>query len=250
MAEQPKFNPCKLPWRWYAPIAALTVLLTVALISMDSQNPKLITLWDMKTASDDLISLPEPDHDSNMSLERAIHSRQSVRKYSPEPLTLFELSQMLWAAGGKTQDRHRTTPSAGGLYPLRFYVVAGKVQGLNPGVYKYNPQTHSLNQIIEGEMRPELSDAAIGQTMPLEAPATIIITGEYNQTTGTYGQRGIMYVHMEAGHSGQNIYLQAQTLGIGTVAVGAFNEEKLSELLQIPPDETPLYIYPVGKRKN
>ncbi len=202
-----------------------------------------------KSRSADKIRLPKPKLESGMALERALHERRSVRDLKREALTLDEVAQLLWAAQGVTHDDGlRTTPSAGALYPLELYVVVGNVKNLSAGAYRYLPREHALTKVTEGDLRRELSRAALSQDFLEDAPATIVISAEYERTTEKYHERGRRYVHFEAGHASQNIYLQAASLGLGTVAVGAFDDAAVKQLLNA--DEEPLYLMPVGKKWN
>ncbi len=197
--------------------------------------------------NDSLLTLPVPLYDSETSVEQALHARRSVRTYKPAPLSLSEVSQLLWAAQGLTHPTGmRTAPSAGALYPLEIYIVAGDVTNLQAGVYHYNPQEHGLMLIREGDIRPELSEAALRQSAVEDAAIVLIISAEYERTTVKYGQRGIQYVHMEVGHVSQNVYLQAESLGLGTVFIGAFHEDEIRLILRISQEETPLGLMPVG----
>jgi len=198
------------------------------------------------------IKLPLPKHKGKISVEEAIFKRRSTRAYKDEPLTLKEVSQLLWSAGGKTVDAitgaTRAYPSAGGIYPLEVYLVAGEVEGLASGIYHYNWQTHTIRQVKEGDLRQQLMRAALGQRAITSAPASIVMTVVYSRTIRKYGKRGeIHYVPMDAGHAGQNVYLQAEALGLGTVIVGAFHDEAVKKILGVK-DEEPLYIMPVGKK--
>lgn len=195
------------------------------------------------------ISLPEPRYDSTVSLEQSLLARRSVREYSGEPLTLEEVSQLLWAAQGITDARgYRTAPSAGGLYPLEMYIVVSNVEDLPPGIYHYLPAGHELELIAEGDFREELTEAALSQSWVREGAMSIVITAIYERTTGKYGERGIRYVHIEVGHATQNICLQAAAMGLGLVTIGAFHDEDVAELLGRPADENPLYVIPVGRK--
>jgi SagB-type dehydrogenase family enzyme len=194
------------------------------------------------------ITLPKPNYSSDVSVEEALKNRRSIRKYKNEPLTLAEVSQLLWAAQGITVSwGGRTAPSAGALYPMEIYLVAGEVEGMEAGVYRYNPKEHVITKQVEGDMRPKLSDAALGQEVIQDAPISLILAAVYERTTQKYGQRGIRYVHIEVGHIGQNVYLQAETLGLGTVMVGAFDDQKVKDILGLD-NEEPLGIMPVGRR--
>ena len=197
------------------------------------------------------IKLPQPQYDSRSSVESTLLERRSIRTYSDEPLTLAEISQLLWAAQGVTHNRgFRTAPSAGALYPLEIYIVAGKVTGLATGIYKYKPNLHELSKIVEGDKRTDLCRAALNQSAVKNAPVVILFCAVYQRMTVKYGQRGIRYVFIEVGHSAQNICLQAVSLGLGTVPIGAFHDDKVKKILNCEADEEPLYIMPVGKLKN
>lgn len=191
-----------------------------------------------------MIKLPEPRRDSNFSLEKAINERRSVRTYKDSPLTLKEVAQLLWAAQGKVASGKRATPSAGATYPMEIYLIAGEVEGLEPGLYKYVYDEHSLQLVKVGDLRRVVSERALRQDMILKAPVTIVISAVFERTRARYGARAERYVYMEAGHIGQNIYLQATALGLGTVAVGAFIDEEVKRVLGIK--EEPLYLFPVG----
>ena len=190
------------------------------------------------------IKLPKPKEKGVTSIEEALNKRRSVRDYKRGRLSLEQISQLLWAASGRNLYR-RTAPSAGATYPLETYLVVGEVEGLEPGIYHYSSSRHSLEMTKEGDVRNRLSRAALGQEMIEEAPVNIIIAADYSKTTGHYGQRGIRYVHMEVGHVGQNVSLQAIALSLGTVMIGAFEDKEVKEVLGIK--EEPLYIIPVGK---
>ncbi len=199
----------------------------------------------------EVIPLPEPRLAGEVSLEEAVARRRSIRSYADSSLTLAEVGQLLWAAQGITEPEKgfRAAPSAGATYPLELHLVVGEgtVEGLAAGVYRYLPEGHRLSWRLPGDLRARLAAAALGQPWVRTAPICIVITAVYHRTTARYGERGIRYVHLEAGHVGQNIYLQAVALELGTVAVGAFRDEEVVELLELPPEEEPLYIFPVGR---
>ncbi len=193
-------------------------------------------------------ALPEPQLDGDVSVERSLSERRSVRDYSEEPLTLEAVSQLLWAAQGITDQRGlRTAPSAGGTYPLETYLVAGNVVDMSPGVYRYDPGAHQLSKVQDGDIRSELAGAALGQQFVADAAINIVFTAVFERTTRAYGGRGTQYVYMEVGHAAQNVYLQAVALDLGTVVIGAFHDDDVAELLGLSQDEQPLYIMPVGK---
>jgi len=197
--------------------------------------------------SESVIELPRPRLTGLISVEQALHTRRSVRSFKPEPLTLDELSQLLWAAQGVTGVRYRTAPSAGALYPLEVYVAAGNVEGLDAGVYRYIPEAHALSAVRKGNVLSSLSRAAYWQKHAGAGAIALVFSAVYERTTGKYGKQGIRFAHMEAGHAGQNVYLQAEALGLGTVVIGVFMDSSVKRILHMKDDERPLSIMPVGK---
>ena len=197
-----------------------------------------------------IISLPPPKHAGEISVEEALYSRVSRRDYSGGSISLEKVAQILWATQGKGIDgvtgASRIAPSAGATHPMEIYLIAGNVKGLEPGVYRYDYLEHTLALTLEGDWREDLALAALNQRFIASAPASIVLAAEYQRTTARYGERGIRYVHMEAGHITQNIYLQCEALKTGTVAVGAFRDEAVQKLLGIA--ESPLMIVPFGEK--
>lgn len=207
-----------------------------------------LILWVAAAMGDDLmITLPKPTIDAGNSLGIALTRRRSVREFAVAELPLDSIAQLLWAAQGiTTPDGRRTAPSAGALYPLELYLLAGSVQDLRAGVYHYQPARHSLEQALAGDLRAALAEAALGQDWISQASAAVLIVGVYQRTSRKYGARAERYVHIEAGHAAQNLLLQAVTLGLGGTAVGAFDDKALQGLLRLPRDEHPLVILPIG----
>ncbi|MGD2272893.1 MAG: SagB/ThcOx family dehydrogenase [Desulfobacterales bacterium] len=201
-----------------------------------------------KHENQETIKLPDPIIDGAISVEKALFLRRSVRNYAAKPLALAELSQLLWAAQGlSTPQGLRTTPSAGALYPLEIYIMAAIVEGLSTGIYKYSCPDHVLVMTGNRDVRAELFDAALRQGAIKNAPVTMIICAVYERIIGKYGDRGRRYTHMEAGHASQNVYLQAQSLGLATVAIGAFHDARISKIINLNDTEYPLYLMPIGK---
>lgn len=194
------------------------------------------------------VKLPPPRYDSRNSIEKVFLQRRSVREYKDQPLALAELSQLLWSAQGVTFPAgYRTAPSAGALYPLEVYVLVGNVPKLTPGVYKYLPYKHQLMKIGSDDKRLSLRQASLDQPSISNASIVLVFCAVYQRTTERYGKRGIRYVHMEAGHAAQNVYLQATSLQLGTVVLGAFDDDQVKTVLALK-EEEPLYLMPVGKR--
>lgn len=204
------------------------------------------------------IELPKPILDSEFSIERVLQERRSVRKYADDPVTLEEVSQLLWAAYGITYTREglpdfmrgglKTAPSAGARYPLEIYLVAGNVRGLLSGVYWYVPEGHAIQRLVDGDVRIDLQAACLSQKFAGEAPISIVWSAVYERCTEKYGDRGRdRYVCMDLGHSAQNVYLQCGSLGLGTCAIGAFTDDSLKKLIGMSGEEVPLYVMPVGR---
>ena len=201
-------------------------------------------------------NLPSPRTDGSISVERALSKRRSQRSFVDKAISAEDLSQVLWAAYGVTQpapDRptlrggFRAAPSAGGLYPFEIYVLITKVNGIEPGVYKYISEEHKIVRTIDKDIRNEFAAAALGQNHIKEAPVNIFYCAIYSRMTKKYGDRGRdRYVCMDLGHSAQNVYLQAEALNLGTCAIGAFSDDKIAEVMQLPEEEVPLYIMPLG----
>ena len=208
---------------------------------------------DVGWQADNVVELPTPQRTGDVSVEETLADRRSRREYADAPLERSELGQLLWAAQGITDEStgFRAAPSAGGLFPLEVYVLVGDpgVTGLESGVYRYRPETHELARGERDASQAALRDAAVDQDHVEDAPVDIVIAAVDERTTGKYTGRGrSRYVPMEAGHASQNVYLQAEALGLSTVAVGAFVDDGVLDVLGTDPGQRPLYIMPVGKR--
>jgi len=188
------------------------------------------------------IELPKPSSKGSISLELAIGNRKSVRSFTKQTLSLDLVGQILWAGQGlRGSASSRTAPSAGALYPLELYMVTEE------GVYHYFPDGHRMEPHLEGDMRSSLSSAALGQECVAQAPATLLLTAVFSRIETKYGkERSPQYVYLETGHAAQNILLQATALGLDGVPVGAFYEEQVSKVLQLPRAHYPLYLIPLG----
>ncbi len=226
-------------------------LLTTVLVIL-TITPKILTgaaRLQEATSAEMIIKLPEIEYDSDFSIEKSLLKRRSIRRYKDEPLKISEVSQLLWAAQGITNNRGlRTAPSAGALYPLEVYIIVGNVHELQPGIYKYKPQEHEIHMLMEGDRRKDICNASLGQSCVENGAIVIIFSAVYERTTRKYQERGIRYVYMEVGHAAQNVYLQAESLNLGTVVVGAFYDDEIKRIMNMPDEENPLYIMPVGRK--
>lgn len=190
-----------------------------------------------------MINLPAPQF-TNASIEDCIQKRRSIRKYEDKGLTLQEISNILWAAQGITEKNRgfRSVPSAGATYPLEVFVAK------KDGFFRYLPERHSLKMEKNKDLRKDIAQAALEQMFIANAGLVIIIAAIPERTTLHYGKRGMQYIHNEVGHCAQNIHLEAVALGLGSVPIGAFDEDKLRQTLDLK-EEEPMYIVPVGHPK-
>jgi len=193
---------------------------------------------------DTIITLPKPNFDGPISLEKAITARRSWRDFQSQPLTLEQIGQLAWSAQGQdTKSKYRTAPSAGATYPLELFVVNEQ------GLFHYLPGKHALEKLTDRDLRSALATAGWGQEFVEAAPLTMVFAAEFDRTTRRYGKRGIRYVYMEAGHAAQNVHLQAEALGLGSVTVGAFDDASVSKVLSLPVNFEPVYMVVVGYRR-
>lgn len=191
----------------------------------------------------EVIALPPPWTAGLMSVEEALAARRSGREYASAALSTAEVGQLLWAAQGLTEvgGAGRTAPSAGGTYPLEIYAITAE------GLFHYLPTEQALAMLGRDDLRERLSEAALGQAWVRTAPVVLAIVAVTGRTTERYGDRGERYVALEAGHTAQNVLLQATAMGLAAVPVGAFTDGQVQSLLGLPEGWTPLYLIPVGR---
>ncbi len=197
----------------------------------------------------EVIKLPVPHTDGGISVEKSLSTRRSIRGFKDEPLTLDEVSQLLWAAQGVTDDMgHRTSPSAMASYPLEVYLLAENVTGLTSGVYHYVPQGHSLNLISLGNKMSDLFGLSVNgkKDWRAESPAIFILTGVFNRTNKIPSQDLSRFVYIEAGTASENLLLEVVSLGLGATYTAGFDENKTREFLGLAQYETPIGVIPVG----
>ncbi|MBI4794406.1 MAG: SagB/ThcOx family dehydrogenase [Deltaproteobacteria bacterium] len=197
----------------------------------------------------ELVRLPRPALKGPGSVEEALQKRRTVRLFASRSLDLKQVSQLLWATQGITDSRGlRTAPSAGATYPLEIYLVAGErgVTGLAPGIYRYRSGDHALELTLQGDHRAAVARACLSQSWMATAPVMVVFAAEFRRCTARYGDRGVMYTHMEVGLAGENLFLQAEALGLSAGIVGAFTDKAVSQTLKLPREHEPLLLMPVG----
>lgn len=228
--------------------AALLIVAALILLSVRCEREKPMTDKTVPVSGQMVIPLPRPKLESATSVEKALRERRSHRDYGTGPLSLEEIAQLLWAAQGVTHGRGmRTAPSAGALYPLETYLVSGDVRSLPAGVYRYLPHKHGLALVRSGDVRRQLREASLHQDPVGSAPAAVVFSAVFARSTGKYGKRGVRYAQMEAGIAAQNLGLQAVSLDLGTVVIGAFDDDAVRAVLSMPSTEDPMIIMPVGR---
>ncbi|HEY6057412.1 MAG TPA: SagB/ThcOx family dehydrogenase, partial [Candidatus Limnocylindrales bacterium] len=203
---------------------ALAGVLLAGLFTSDSRAPQRVA---QVTALDAAEALPSPRSAGPIAFEEALRLRRSVRSFSPDPLTLAEIGQLLWAAQGVTDaEGHRTAPSAGARYPLEVDALTAA------GIARYVPEVHSLVSRSAADARSALERAALDQASVGSAPLVIAISAVVERTEVWYGaDRAERYVALEAGHAAQNVLLEAVSLGLGAVPVGAFDDAAVGRIL-------------------
>ncbi len=202
------------------------------------------------------IPLPEPALKGTMSLEEAIATRKTSRKYADTPLTLNQVGQLLWSAYGNLPTdgvsgaTKKTVPSAKKTYPLEIYLVAGEngVKELPAGIYHYDPDKSAVELITPGDQRRPIAQACNGQSWMTTAPVFIVIGAVMERGASTSGpKRGVDFISMEAGYANQNVLLQARALNLSTNTVGGIKDQPLAEALKIDPIVRSLILVTVGK---
>ncbi len=180
-----------------------------------------------------------------------LKKRKSIRTYSSLPVSLQELSFLLWAATGiqRTEQGYefRTAPSAGALYPIETYIAANNVEGLERGIYHYNIQDHALEQLKPGFFGQELAETALGQLMVAEAPVVFVWTAVFERSKWKYRQRAYRYMYLDAGFIGENLALAATGIGLGSCQIGAFFDDEVNNILELDEEkDSVLYLTVAG----
>jgi SagB-type dehydrogenase family enzyme len=229
-------------------LICFALLVTAAACGGNSGESPASEQQAVESSSGARITLPEPRRKGDVSVEEALDNRESRRRYGDEALDLSVIGQLLWCAGGLGADvvsgATRTAPSAGGIYPIELYLVTGETEGLEAGVYLYDALSHSLTSVSSGDVREELADAALSQGFISQAPVSMVIVADYGSSTGRYGERGERYAHMDAACASENVALQAEAMGLGTVVVGAFSDEAVADIINT--EGITLIIMPIG----
>ena len=202
------------------------------------------------------VALPPPDAVALPPLDFAalLRRRASLRQYAPTPLTLAELSFLLWATQGVKElvgerATRRPVPSAGARHACETLVLANRVAGLAPGVYRYHPRPHQVELHTPAASAAQLAEACCGQEMVAASAATFFWLAVPHRMSWRYGERGYRYLHLDAGHICQNLDLAAEAVGAGVCAIAAFDDAALDRALGLDGEtQFALYAATVGKR--
>lgn len=194
------------------------------------------------------LALPAPHLTGTYSLEETLQKRRSDRTFSEQPLSIEQVSQLLWAGQGITNPDTggRTAPSAGALYPIELFLVVLRGTEPEPGIYHYNPNNHQLLALNPGNFRDEVYELAFEQGTAHQAPAVLFISVNPQLLEEKYGNRAESYALIEAGHVAQNILLQATAMDLHIVSIGAISTSIGRQMFQLGDQEIPLYLLPVG----
>ena len=200
------------------------------------------------------IKLPSPEFNENIRFWDVIINRKSTRKFGKIPITLNELSLVLYGMTGITRvsphNAYRTTPSAGGLYPIEIYPIVNNIEGLEKGIYHYNIPQHLIELLKKGDFRRQISDGCLGQGMAFNSAVNFIFTAIIERSKWKYLQRCYRYIYLDCGHIGQNFYLIAEALGLGACTIGAIFDNELNNILEIDgKKETAIYVGVAGKKE-
>lgn len=207
--------------------------------------------------SQPLIPLPDPASLDvpDVNLRELIERRRSVREYSRQPFTLAELSYLLWCTQGVREitargSTLRTVPSAGARHAFETYLLINRVQGLEPGLYRFIASRHSLLTITtHPQIAVRVTRACLDQDHVARSAVTFIWVAVPYRMTWRYGERGYRYLHLDAGHVCQNLYLAAESIGGGVCAIGAFEDEAINRLLGLDGEEQfVIYVATAGKK--
>lgn len=196
------------------------------------------------------VQLDPPQCEGGAPLWDVLDSRRSVRHFKAELMAKSELSQLLWAAQGITNQGSgfRTAPSAGALYPVETYLVVNSVENVEPGVYHYAVDKHELDQLRVGDFRLPVTQAALDQEMAYRANVVFIWTALFERSTWKYNQRAYRYVYLDAGHIVQNVALAAVALDFGSCQIGALYDDEVNALISVDGvEESVIYMTVVGR---
>jgi SagB-type dehydrogenase family enzyme len=201
------------------------------------------------------VNLPDPETSGGLGLWSVLEKRRSRRLYTKDPVTLGQVSQLLWSAQGVTKEvknyKLRTAPSGGALYPFETYVISNRVEGLDPGKYHFEITSHSLVELDRGDFNTDLARACAGQRVVQASACVFLWTAVFGRGTCKYGDRAYRYAYVDIGHLAQNLQLGAEALGLGACPIGAFFDDEVNSFIGIDGgSETAVYLMTVGRERT
>ncbi len=183
------------------------------------------------------VQLPSFEPPRTVSLDQTLRQRKSIRDFQDRPISLGQLSYLLWASSGiqRLEDGYefRTAPSAGALYPIETYLVANNVKALESGVYHYGVQARQLELLVQRDLRRQIAAAALGQEMCAAAAAVFVWSAVFERCKWKYGQRAYRYIYLDAGHIAENLALAAVSINLGTCEIGALFDDHVNAIVGI-----------------
>ncbi len=258
MSVVTKKNKHELP-PFFIPLVTTLFVVLLFLIFFLSRNqssrfnPDNIASETLESA--EAIDLPHPSLSGRFSIEAALQSNQPYYEFEKKPLTIKQVSQMLWAGQGiTTQWGGRTVVSPRSSYPLTLFLLVAEVEDLEAGLYRYHSgdlqPAHQLIPLEKGEFRSALAEV-VSQNSILTAPAVIIVTGDNTKIAERFdGQTFDSKMYLEAGHVGQNLYLQAESLSLGVNTSDTEEDDLIKDFLNLPSEEDIIYLVPFGYPKT
>ncbi len=206
-----------------------------------------------KTPASRIISLPTPSLEAGPNFWKVLQKRRSIRDYPQDPLTLTELSSLLWATQGITEKAfsswYRTAPSAGALHPIDTYLVVNRVERLDPGIYFLDVAGFSLETRKEGDFSLSIARAALEQEIARAAAVVFVWVAVIERSRQKYRQRAYRYIYLDCGHIAQNLYLAATAMNLGCCGIAAFFDDEVNDLVGVDgQEETSIYLATVGKK--
>lgn len=203
-----------------------------------------------------LISLPSPEklNMGKVSLIDSVNARRSLRKYADAPLTIDELSYLLWCTQGvkkaTPQVTYRTVPSAGARHAFETFLLINRVEGVQPGLYRYLALEHKLIEICnDSDIAQKVVAGCLGQGFVGLSAVTLLWVADVARMAWRYGERGYRYLHLDAGHVCQNLYLAAESISCGACAIAAFEDDSINETLGVDGKNAfVIYVASVGKK--
>ena len=217
----------------------------------DGQKPELYKRYQNVMPR---VQLPKPEFSPDTGFWDIINKRHSSRVFSIKPISIMDLSLLLFGMSGLTRIfpnfAFRTIPSAGAKFPIEVYPIVNNVSEVKEGIYHYDMQNHELELLKGGDFRKIFSNACYGQRMVAKSAITIVLTAMIDRTRITYGERSYRYIYLDGGHVGQNLYLAAEALGLNACVIGRYYDDEINELLDLDENEEfTIYMGVVGKRR-